>query len=98
MKHQCSDPLNCYRCTKERERETIPVLAPGSAVSDVELARTYVECGLTGACSEWPQLRPLLGRLASRVETLEKAVRAAANDFDDLGKGNRAFLLRKMIR
>lgn len=98
MKHQCSDPLNCYRCTKERKREASPVSAPGSTLSDAELARAYAECGLTGACSEWPQLRPLLGRMAARVETLEKAVRAAANDFDDLGKGNRAFLLRQMIR
>lgn len=49
-------------------------------MTDVELARQYAECGLTGRCSEWPQLRPLLARLAARVEVLEGVIRAYAQD------------------
>lgn len=40
-------------------------------MTDIELARTFADCGFSGRVSEWPQLRPLLRRMANRLGELE---------------------------
>ena len=45
-------------------------------LSDVELAR-LLSNSLSGQCSEWPQLKPLLIRLADKVEDLERRMERA---------------------
>lgn len=49
--------------------------------SDAALARALAN-SLSGQCSEWPQLRPLLRRLADTIEEQQKVIDDYRKQYD----------------